>query len=179
MKTARTTERLVQSVSCDPASFRQAAARFPTGVTVITCIDESGMMHGMTANSFVSVSLSPPTVLISVKPGRMHAMIEADGRYAINILGATGENISRHFSGRPQPGVAPEFHIDCGMPVLSEAIAHFVCNVTDSVRVHDHTLFIGNVITCGHKADSPLVFFGSRYCTPQTRDWLAHADAHS
>ena len=54
----------------DPLAFRQAASRFVTGVTVVTALDRLGDVCGMTANSFVSISLSPPTVLVSVKPGQ-------------------------------------------------------------------------------------------------------------
>ena len=64
----------------NPASFREAASRFTTGVAVLTALDEHGRVCGMTANSFVTVSLSPPTVLVSVMPGRMHRAISATGR---------------------------------------------------------------------------------------------------
>ena len=70
----------------NPAVFRQAASRFVTGVAVLTAFDERGEVCGMTANSFVTVSLKPPTVLVSVMPGRMHQAISASGRYGVNVL---------------------------------------------------------------------------------------------
>ena len=85
----------------NPATFRQAASRFATGVAVLTACDENGEVCGMTANSFVTVSLSPPTVLVSVMPGRMHRAISASGRYCVNVLPEQGRELSRHFASRP------------------------------------------------------------------------------
>src|SRR5262245_40320543 len=72
------------------AEFRRAASRFVTGVAVLTVLDGKNEIRGMTANSFVTVSLSPPTVLVSVKPGRMHKAIVAGGRYGVNVLPKDG-----------------------------------------------------------------------------------------
>ena len=80
-----------------PASFREAASRFATGVAVLTALDEHGLVCGMTANSFVTVSLAPPTVLVSIMPGRMHRAISATGRYCVNVLPDHGRDLSRHF----------------------------------------------------------------------------------
>ena len=88
----------------NPASFREAASRFTTGVAVLTALDEHGRVCGMTANSFVTVSLSPPTVLVSVMPGRMHRAISATGRYCVNVLPEHGRDLSRHFASQPNTG---------------------------------------------------------------------------
>ena len=73
--------------------------------------DENGEVCGMTANSFVTVSLSPPTVLVSVMPGRMHRAISASGRYCVNVLPEQGRELSRHFASRPGAGVRIEVTI--------------------------------------------------------------------
>ncbi|MCB2651543.1 flavin reductase family protein, partial [Listeria monocytogenes] len=67
----------------DPVEFRKAVSLFTTGVVVVSCDDEAGGVHGTTVNSFTSVSLSPPTVLISLKEGRMHKLISERGKYGI------------------------------------------------------------------------------------------------
>ena len=87
----------------NPASFREAASRFATGVAVLTALDEHGRVCGMTANSFVTVSLSPPTVLVSVMPGRMHRAISATGRYCVNVLPDRGRDLSQTASRTPAP----------------------------------------------------------------------------
>jgi flavin reductase (DIM6/NTAB) family NADH-FMN oxidoreductase RutF len=79
----------------DPLAFRQAASRFATGVAVLTALDSHGEVCGMTANSFVTISLSPPTVLVSVKPGRMHEAMSASRRYGVNVLPEQAKALSR------------------------------------------------------------------------------------
>jgi len=147
----------------DPLAFRQAAARFVTGVTVITALDQAGGCCGMTANSFVTVSLAPPTVLVCVKPGRMHDAIRRSGRYAVNVLPQEACELSFAFSarGRPPPLAAPELCV--GLPRLPDCVAFFACALKQSVEIGDHTLFIAEVSHCEHSEAAPLVFFASRY----------------
>jgi len=117
----------------------------------------------MTVNSFVTVSLAPPTVLVSVMPGRMHQAISESGRYAVNVLTEGDRGLSRHFAGRPADGVSPDFESGEGLPKLSNCVAFFACDVTRTVDVGDHTLFIAEVSTCDYCDNVPLVFFSSRY----------------
>ncbi|MEY9233552.1 flavin reductase (DIM6/NTAB) family NADH-FMN oxidoreductase RutF [Bradyrhizobium japonicum] len=147
----------------NPASFREAASRFTTGVAVLTALDEHGRVCGMTANSFVTVSLSPPTVLVSVMPGRMHRAISATGRYCVNVLPEHGRDLSRHFASQPNTGAAPDYDIVDGLPRLSGCMAWFACEVTRHVDVSDHTLIIAEVSSCDYRDTTPLVFFSSRY----------------
>jgi flavin reductase len=149
-----------------PLSFRWAASAYPTGVTVVTCVDEAGRVHGMTANSFVTVSAEPPTVLVSVKHGgRMHALLSHQRSYGINVLGASDEWLSRYFSGRPDGATHPRFRAHAPVPLLADAIAHFVCSVIQTVDVHDHTLFIASVLEWDASANAALLFYRSR-CHP-------------
>lgn len=145
------------------ARFREAASRYVTGVTVLTVPDGTGGMLGMTANSFVTVSLAPPTVLVSVMPGRMHRAIAACGRYGVNVLPDGGSGLSVHFAGRPVAGLCPEHRLTAGLPQLADSIAFFACEVVRRVDVGDHTLFIAQVTHCEHRDATPLVFFSSRY----------------
>ena len=146
-----------------PAAFRQAASRFATGVAVLSSLDIRGDPCGMTVNSFVTVSLFPPTVLVSVMPGRMHQAISASGRYAVNVLTEADRGLSRHFAGRPVGGVSPNFETVVGLPKLSNCVAFFACEVTRTVDIGDHTLFIAEVSSCEYCDNVPLVFFSSRY----------------
>lgn len=146
-----------------PVAFREAASRFVTGVTVVTVPDGDGRLAGMTANSFVTVSLSPPTVLISVMPGRMHRAIDRLGRYGVNVLPEGARGLSTHFAGRPVTGLSPDHDLVDGLPRLHGCAAFFACTVTRQVDVGDHTLFIAEVAHCEHSDAPPLVFFSSRY----------------
>src|SRR5438132_6176378 len=88
----------------DTRTFRATMGRFATGVTVVTT-GQQGSVHGMTANAFLSVSLAPPLVLVSVdNRARIAQHLAAGMRYGINILSEQQEDLSRHFGGRPQEG---------------------------------------------------------------------------
>jgi flavin reductase (DIM6/NTAB) family NADH-FMN oxidoreductase RutF len=146
-----------------PAAFREAASRYVTGVAVLTAIGENGDLCGMTANSFVTVSLAPPTVLVSVMSGRMHRAISSSGRYGVNVLPEGARSLSTHFSGRPIVGFRPDHRIVDGYPRLDECLAFFACEVVRTIDVSDHTLFVAEVATCDHSDRTPLVFFSSDY----------------
>jgi flavin reductase len=147
----------------EAAAFRQAASRFATGVAVVTALDAQDKICGMTVNSFVTVSLFPPTVLVSVKPGRIHRAISERRRYGVNVLPEGGKGLSRHFAGGPAADAPPDCDIAAGLPRLAGCVAFFACEVTRSVDVSDHTLFIAEVSNCDHCDGLPLVFFSSRY----------------
>lgn len=147
----------------NPAAFREAASRFVTGVTVLTTLDPHRNVCGMTVNSFVTVSLAPPTVLVSIMPGRMHRAITESGRYCVNVLPEGGKGLSKHFSGRPSAGARPDYEIVNDLPRLAGCVAFFACEVVQAIDVSDHTLFIAEVSNCDHCDDAPLVFFSSRY----------------
>lgn len=146
----------------DAGRFRRAAGHFPTGVTVISCWAPDGTAYGMTANSFVSVSPDPPTVLVSVKHGgRMHEYISARGEYGVSVLRAADERLCFHFAGRPVPDLVPDFEEQAGVPVLATAVATFACRVETTIDIHDHALFVARVLSCRNAAESPLLFFNS------------------
>ena len=147
----------------DPVEFRRALSRFTTGVTVITAGNAQGEVVGMTANSFTSVSLDPPTVLVSVMQGQTLQAIRSSGRFGVNVLGAGGEAISNHFAGKPRAGWTPSFTAFDGFHALDGALAHFGCRVVREVDVADHVLLIAEVDLCTAAENDPLVFYASRY----------------
>lgn len=148
----------------DPAAFRGAASRFPTGVTVIASVGADGNFVGMTANSFTTVSTSPPTVLVSLTHGRTWQAVKESGIYTVNVMPSDAVAICRHFGGRPQSKDAPQLSHCDGFPILPGAIAHFACQVIRSIEVADHTLFIGAVHWCRQQDGTPLAFYSSRFC---------------
>ena len=92
----------------DPAEFRQLCGHFATGVVVITAQDADGQPAGMTANSFASVSLSPPLMSVNVDhAAEMHAVLSRASRFAINILESGQEAISRRFAASASPPMSP------------------------------------------------------------------------
>ena len=152
-----------QTITIDPREFRNCLGRFATGVTVITT-EVDGQAHGMTANGFMSVSLEPPLVLISVgNKARLNSLLPQSGRYGISILGETHEHFSRHFAGRPVEGLEIPFVKKQGIPVLEEAVACLVARVVDIHPAGDHTLYIGQVEYLEAKQTRPLLFYAGAY----------------
>ena len=148
----------------DQDEFHRALSRFVTGVTVVTSRDNENNIIGMTANSFTSVSLSPPTILLSVMRGRTLDAIQKSARFAVNVLPVAAKEISGHFAGNAVPGLIPRFEKPEGMPKLEGTVAFFDCQVDRLIDVNDHTLLIGSVLQCTQNNNQPLVFYSSKYC---------------
>ena len=145
----------------DDLLFRKAMGKFATGVTVLTTIHE-GDIHGMTANAFMSVSLDPKLVVISVgKYARFLDKVTQSKRFAVNILAEDQQQVSQHFAGKPQGEV--QFATLDGLPVIDGAIAQITCEVASVYEEGDHTLFIGRVTDLKLEEKNPLLFFGGQY----------------
>src|SRR3984885_16278650 len=123
----------------DQRRFRDALGTFATGVTIVsTRLDD--LVHGMTANGFMSVSLEPALVVVSIASGaRMHDILVRAGRYGVSVLSREQEPVSRHFAGRPQAGVI-ELVESAGMPLVAGALTHVVADVVDPHPAGDHPL---------------------------------------
>lgn len=147
----------------DARQFRNALGRFASGVTVVTTQHE-GRPHGMTANAFVSVSLNPPLVLVSVdNRATMHRLLPITGRYGVSVLAENQEILSNHFAGRTVEGLHVRFTDRLGVPLLEGAVAYFVVKVVEGHAAGDHTLFIGEVEHFETAEGRPLLFFSGKY----------------
>ena len=147
----------------NPREFRNALGRFASGVTVVTAHHQDHT-HGMTANAFVSVSLDPPLVLVSLdNRSNMHRILPAAGRYGVSVLAEHQEALSNHFAGQKVPGIHVPFQMREGIPLLDGAVAHFVVEVTDVHPAGDHTLYLGRVEHFESREEKPLLFYAGRY----------------
>ncbi len=151
-----------------PLDLRRACGQFATGVTIVTVRDGDGL-RGMTANSFTSVSLDPPLVLVSVDlRNRTHALVSEQGRFAVNVLTQEHRPWSDRFAGRHGDlqhvfDDVPHRLVD-GLPVLEGVAAALVCDVTAIYPAGDHSLFIGEVKQLEWLPDGePLLFHGGQY----------------
>jgi flavin reductase (DIM6/NTAB) family NADH-FMN oxidoreductase RutF len=149
--------------SFGPREFRTALGRFATGVTVITT-EHGGRPHGMTANAFVSVSLQPPLVLVSVDHrARMHRLLSLTRRYGVSILAEHQEAVSNHFAGHEVEGLHVSFVRRHRMPVLEDAVARLVASVVTARTAGDHTLYVGRVEYLDWSDRRPLLFYAGQY----------------
>jgi flavin reductase (DIM6/NTAB) family NADH-FMN oxidoreductase RutF len=149
----------------DPAvEFRRTLGRFATGVTVIT-VAQGDQVHGMTANAFMSVSLKPPLVLISVdKRARMHRLLFEGKRYGVSVLSSEQDALSDHFAGRFREA-PPEYRFATvhETPLVEGAVAHVVATVVRSYWGGDHSLFLGQVEYARYGEGRPLLFHAGQY----------------
>ncbi len=151
--------------SMDTKEFRRVMGQFTTGVTVVT-IPEADTVHGMTANSFTSVSLEPPLILISIdKRARAHEMVEHVGRFGVTILNDSQQGVSNHFAGKPDEKVEAELVFEWfgDVPVLSEGLARIACQLWATYDGGDHTLFLGLVEKMERDGGEPLLYFQGNY----------------
>jgi flavin reductase (DIM6/NTAB) family NADH-FMN oxidoreductase RutF len=143
--------------------FRNALARFATGVTVVTAL-QNGKVHAMTANSFVSVSLDPPLVLVSLdNRSHMHQILPSVGRYGVSVLAEHQKPLSDHFAGMPIGETNIRFTNRARATLLEGALAHFVVKVFGAHPAGDHTLYVGCVEYFEYREDRPLLFYAGGY----------------
>lgn len=156
----------VKSVMSDfePRAFRDACGAFATGVNVITthC---GGHDHGMTANAFMSVSLDPPLIAISIaEKAKMLGKIQEAGRFAVSVLAADMDKIAWHFAGKPNDSLHDLFEEVGGLPVIRGALATFVAEVHEEILAGDHTIFLGRVTSLMQVSEpQPLLFIKGKF----------------
>jgi flavin reductase len=151
--------------------YRDAVGMFATGITVVTA-RAGGFGHGMTANSFTSVSLDPPLVLVCVvRDAVMHKVLDDVGSFGVSVLAAGHEDLARYFSdpGRPM-GMAQFVPLDwrpapvTGTPLLDGALAWLECTVEAAYPGGDHSVFLGRVqwVEVG-EGGGPLLYWAGDY----------------
>jgi flavin reductase (DIM6/NTAB) family NADH-FMN oxidoreductase RutF len=168
----------------DPEMLRAVMRHWPTGVAVLTSRHGS-QAHGMTVNSFTSISLEPPLVLACVERNvRTHALIEQSGVFAISFLGEGQAWISDRFAGRASEnedrfaGLATYTAVT-GAPILAENLGHLDCAVQAGHIAGDHTIFVAEVVSAAvgtvwrvgpqgaaghdHAGHGPLLYFDRGY----------------
>lgn len=151
------------------ADFRAALGSFATGVTIVTARTPDGGRVGLTANSFNSVSLTPPLVLwsLSRKAASLPAFAEGS-HYAINILAADQRMLAERFASRTADRFAGVAWTEgaSGAPLIAGAAAVFECFNRSRYEEGDHIIFVGEVECCTMSPDAtPLIFHGGRYFT--------------
>jgi 3-hydroxy-9,10-secoandrosta-1,3,5(10)-triene-9,17-dione monooxygenase reductase component len=150
----------------DAKEFRKALGAFATGVTIVTTHSDDGKDHGLTANSFNSVSLDPPMVLWSLgkTSSNLAAFLEAD-RFAVHVLAVEQEDLSNQFA-RSGTDKFSNCAVDRGagdVPLLDGCVARFECRVAHRYEGGDHVIFVGEVARFNSFDRAPLVFQHGSY----------------
>lgn len=152
----------------DTKALRQALGAFATGVTVVTAQAPGGPPVGFTANSFTSVSLDPPLLLVCLAhtAASYDVFCRADG-FAVNVLAAGQQEVATTFATRGADkfgsvGWEPGLH---GAPLLSDCLARFDCAMHQRVEAGDHDILMGRVTGFSRHEGRALVYFGGAFRT--------------
>ena len=151
----------------DADSLRRVAGHFPTGVTVVTTV-HGGRPCGLTVNSFASVSLDPPLMLVCVsRAARAYACVDAEGRFTVNVLCEGQEAIARLFASKDAQdkfngiGYRPSPH---GFPILDGVHAWLDGEIiARHPGGNTHTIYVARVTALGIGGGRPLVFYAGAY----------------
>ncbi len=145
--------------------FKRAAGAFPTGVAVVTAVASDGTRVGLTVNSFTSVSLDPPLVLVCVdRRAASLAVIEGSRRFGISILAKSQRTLALRFAKPAEDKFAglPWRVGLLGVPLLDGAVAHVECILAQKLDGGDHDIVLGHVQRAQSYPGDPLVFHRSR-----------------
>ncbi|MBA2466377.1 MAG: flavin reductase family protein [Sphingomonas sp.] len=151
----------------DPRTLRDALGCFATGVTVVTCFDGENRPIGLTANSFTSVSLDPPLLLVCVhKEAASAAALTRVEHFAVNVLQTGQQPASIRFSTRQEDrfGNNDWSSGEYGAPVLRESLGVFECQRHGVHDGGDHHILVGRVLKASFDQHlDPLLFFRGKY----------------
>lgn len=152
----------------EPRDLRGVFGTFATGVTVVSAKSVSGEVSGATANSFTSVSLDPPLVLVCfARDSRTMSAMRNSGRFAIQILAKGQEGVAWHFAGRPMADGAPVLagETERGVPCLEDALCVIDCDLSQVLPGGDHRIVLGEVkgFQMSQKHVEPLVFHRGKF----------------
>ena len=152
----------------DSKDLRQALGAFATGVTVVTTIDADGQPRGFTANSFASVSLEPPLILVCVANAAASCPVFSEcEHFAINILAESQQEISACFASKSaQRFTAVDWDKGTtGCPLIDGVVAWFDCAKHQTVDAGDHVILIGRVVDYQYTAKTPIGYCRGAYVT--------------
>jgi flavin reductase (DIM6/NTAB) family NADH-FMN oxidoreductase RutF len=151
----------------DARTLRDALGCFATGVTVVTCLTEGGTPAGLTVNSFTSVSLEPPLLLVCLaKSAASAGPLVAASHFAVNVLQTGQQPASIRFSTRDEDrfGTTPWSCGEAGAPILKDSLGVFECQRRAVHDGGDHHILVGEVVKASFDAGvDPLLYFRGRY----------------
>ncbi len=165
----------------DTRELRSALGLFPTGVAVITTVDPDGNPRGFTANSFTSVSLDPPLLLVCIaKTAASRPVFQSAAAFAVNFLADNQKDISGLFaSQRPDKFDAAAWHPGTGgLPLIDDSLAWFECARRQAVDAGDHVILIGEVTDFAYAKGTPLGYLSGGYFNPRPEITCAASPAN-
>lgn len=154
------------SSQIDPRDFRNALGTYGTGVTIITATAADGKPHGITCNSFASVSLNPPLVLWSLGVySSSLPVFQNASHFTVHVLGTSQQALANRFAKSSEDKFAGvDWSPGLGnAPVLADNVANFQCRSVNRYYGGDHVIFLGAVEAYAYNASEPLLFARGTY----------------
>ncbi len=151
----------------DPRTLRDAMGCFATGITIVTALDATGAPVGLTANSFTSVSLDPPLLLVCIanSAGTAPTLREAE-HFGVNVLQIGQQPTSNRFAARGEDRFAnqPWAPGQTGVPLLGSSLVSFECERESLHEAGDHFILVGRVVRAQFEPHrDPLLYFRGKY----------------
>ena len=150
---------------CDD-SFKQAMACFPSGVTIVTTVDEGGEKSGFTASAFSSLSLQPPLILVCLaNSADCFDIFNKQNKFAVNIIGSNHEKLAFKFATKG----CDKFEGDVfdqgslGLPILSDSPVSLECTTENIFAGGDHIILVGQVKFLNVNGDTPSVWHEGKF----------------
>lgn len=143
--------------------FRDAMGRFATGITVVTT-EYNGEILGMTVNAFMSVSLEPRLIAVSIgENATMYNTLQETRRFGVSILKEDQKDLSMIFASQIEADQEIDYIYQDGIPVLNNTLATISCSVKDTVKAGDHLIFIAEVTDLAINDGNPILYFNGSY----------------
>jgi flavin reductase (DIM6/NTAB) family NADH-FMN oxidoreductase RutF len=173
----------VAASTIDLMEYRKALGAFVTGVTIVTTLQSDGTPRGLTANSFTSVSLDPPLLLVCIGKGAFsYAVFSEASHFSVSVLAENQKLVSSIFASK----AADKFlQVDwqkgpTGSPIINSAAAWFDCEMHEVIEAGDHVILIGRVVDFAYTSANPLGYCRGAYLTfSLSQDALATTGQHA
>ena len=147
----------------DDRMFRDAMGKFATGITVVT-MEQNRDITGMTVNAFMSISLDPKLIAISVgEDASMYSPLQETKKFGVSILREDQEQLSMIFARQIINDQKINYTYQDGVPVIQDTLATISCSVKDMVKAGDHMIFIAEVTDLSINEGKPILYFNGNY----------------
>ncbi|HZW69198.1 MAG TPA: flavin reductase family protein [Pseudogracilibacillus sp.] len=147
----------------DERLFRDAMGKFATGITVVSMYDKDETI-GMTVNAFMSLSLDPMLVAVSIdERASMYDNFKSKKSFGISMLSESQQELSSYFARQIELDYDVKFLDQAGVPVIEGALANLSCETVQEVKAGDHKIFIAKVNDIAVNEGDPVIYFGSNY----------------
>lgn len=149
--------------------FRKAMSKFTTGITIVTTMFDN-KIQGMTVNSFMSVSLEPQLITISLdQKTNFYKNVEKIKRFGVSVLREEQQEISMIFAKQIDKSFNDYSTLD-HIPIINNALTTLACSVVNTVEAGDHLLLIAEVDKIATAEGDPLIFYNSKYNTIEKKE---------